>query len=236
MSAIDVAKNILCCFAGIYKRSACSPHYFENALERITHLVEQQKPVQFVKFWGKGERDLPGTPELEGIGFLGKLFKRVEAQWKPAENIPGYNINVVFADNHIINNGFSDGMETYFQHTIQAMKTEGLQIKASFLSDYYQPPKPDELLELARQQTIDPDLFNLITTRAMKHNTRLPSHRDSAMIYHYLATQEAPLVARAHTDAVFLTYNGYDSLPIMPDMPMIFLNSYKGKTHKPWFI
>jgi hypothetical protein len=236
MNATEIATKILGCFAGIYKRSGCAVTLYDEAVARASKCIASGQPVEFVKYWGKGERALPSAPENEGIIFLGNLFKRVEATWSPQNNLPPYRIQIIAADNHILNNGFGQGMDDYFGATIKAMQSNGLHVELNWLSRYYKPPHADELLNLARQQPIGDDLLEIITTRAMKHNTRLSSYTDSAQIYNFLALQERKIVSQANPNSIFLTYNGYDSLPLMPEMPTIFINSFKGKTHKPWFV
>lgn len=57
-----------------------------------------------------------------------------------------------------------------------------------------------------------------------------------AKLYYEQCQREAPVVAAAHANSIWLTFNDPELDVLLPDLPKIYLYSYKpGRSRRPWF-
>lgn len=206
------------------------PEKPEKIIENILLSIKAQKPIKFVMYWGKGEKDLAGDAEINAIQFLNEMSAAISINY-----LPGVNITLIFTDTHAELNGYTkDKIKKYFDSVIKLVKKYN--IVTLYLSDL---AKYDEnmLSQKVKNLEINSKLLDILKNSSKKHYKKISDHDFGAKLYFLQNQIEKKEVEKKFADSIFLTYNGSDLDGILPaKLPIFYMFSTgKGTSIKPWF-
>jgi hypothetical protein len=223
------AENILQSFnTWAFKRE--QPSDPKLMLAFVLRALERQEPIRFVLYWGKGPRHALADPDLQCLGYLAALARRVRETYPQ-----GATINLLFTDTHAELNGYSpEESELYFTAVEDAAKARGFgcfrlgrlaravgQIAAR---SPYNPFPPEILWRLSRC--------------AEKWYRGDETAERGALKYFEMNMREKRAVEQAFPHAIFITFNSSEYRILFPDrLPIFYMYSLKkGVAVKPWFL
>ena len=199
-------------------------------LKQINNSVADNKSVKFVLYWGKGDRDTVGSPEIEALKILEVIKDRIEKIYAP-----GAEITIIFTDSHAELNGYTSESIIKYYSSVREM-ADNLDMKTIFMSkicDF----NFDELDVQSRDAEIDSKVLEILKSSSSKHFNRSADYDQGARLYYVLNQIEKCEVAKKFSDSIFLTYSGSDLDVILPSLPIFHMYSTeKGNSAKPWFM
>ncbi|MEO8637484.1 MAG: asparagine synthase (glutamine-hydrolyzing) [Candidatus Taylorbacteria bacterium] len=205
------------------------PKTLAKLLETILLAVRSKKPIQFVMYWGKGERDKVGEKEKKAISYLEKMLKGIQEKYPT-----GSKITFILTDTHAELNGYTKlQIDQYFDSVIQLAKQVGFAtVRLSTLASFDEK----DLMKKKDGIKINNDLLGILIESSEKHCKRYDP--DTGAKLYYLQNQiEKKEIEKNFSDTIFLTYNGNEFDEILPNgLPIFYMHSLdRGTSIKPWF-
>lgn len=201
-------------------------------LKRLAAMaIENETPLAFVLFWGRGPRVDVAAPERQCLDFLASLARRVRSM-----HAPGAELTLICTDTHAELNGHSRlSTRRYFAQVERAAGEHGF--RTCFLSDLV--AWAEERIDAARAlERPAPELLRDLTASAGKWYGGGRPPEEGARLYYRANMIEKQAVEAAFPDAIFVTFNGSNLRPLFPDrMPIFYMYSVRrGVAVKPWFM
>lgn len=197
--------------------------------EVILRAVRSKKPIQFVMYWGKGEREFAGEKEQSAILYLQEMAEAIREKYAT-----GVNITFVLTDTHAELNGHTKShIENYFDSVRKLAQEAGF--KTSYLSELASFDE-QRLIEKKNIVEINKELEKHLVQSSTRHCKRYDAETGAKL--YYLQNQiEKVEIEKSFADNIFLTYNGSEFDDILPiGLPTFYMYSLeKGKSVKPWF-
>ncbi|MCZ6766561.1 MAG: class I adenylate-forming enzyme family protein [bacterium] len=218
-----------------YKRS--KPSDAERIIEILQSAYLKGAPVRFLTYWGCGKRDSIMDIDKTTIDRLAEYLRDADLveQARPT-------LTMMLNDMHSTINGIPRAQfETYYAEIAEYAHSAGF--LTVFQSAAWRNAKLDvgAVIEEARSRAFDerwaafPDREKLLV-QAGKH-FRGDCNESGARSYALACLTERGTFAKQFPEHIFLTYNGPSMNACLPDLPTLYLYSYKkGKTEKPWFL
>lgn len=224
----ELARNILVSFnTRKFKRE--KPKSEIKILETISRAIQSKQPIQFVMYWGKGERTSVGDKERDAILYLEQMLNAIREKY-----LLGTDVTFILTDTHAELNGHTKSqIKDYFDSVRALSKKVG--IKTINLSEFTDFNERD-LMEKKNGVMINEKLENVLIDSARKHCKRYDAETGARL--YYLQNQiEKVKVENNFPNAIFLTYNGSEFNDILPvGLPVFYMCSLaRGKSIKPWF-
>ena len=206
------------------------------AEKRVAKLIAQEKPLEFVLFWGGGAKPKPNGADE-------KLLETVEGlnQAVQFEHDAGAHTTIIIADLHTRYNGYENAEEYFAGIETQATAVGIDTVRLSSLYDQWgiklphanDPISPDA--EKTWKLWVDEnqsDRRDALIGQAARYNISGGSAEAAAFNYTLMRHTENPHLAATFSDAVLLVPGnknvGVITLP--EDMPHLYL-----RNQPPWF-
>lgn len=205
------------------------PHTKEALLGAIEYFVGLGKPIEFVMYWGKGDRDSIAGPEKEAIGLLLEMKNEIQSAYKK-----GAHITFIFTDTHAQLNGYAlQGISSYYESLADCAGQSGITLeKMSSITPFYEKLLEEQVATVE----LSSDFAAILAAASEKHYKN--SHSEFGAKMYYLQNQlERIAIEDKYPKSIFLTYNNSDWNPILPNkLPIFYMHSLrKGIGIKPWF-
>jgi hypothetical protein len=235
----NLARKLIATFDRYEYRKAQSPD-IDEIREQVDRAIRHGSPVQFVGFWGVGTRTALADPDIQALGRLGHLLKRLN---EVVEGVPT-NVSMMLwlADVHGRGNGISDiGMDQYFKevtalaasYKIETQRLSEIWLRAEIPADaadiLQRAPKVQDMWE---RFPLQEDLIRQANTRCQcPENPELCAFR-----YYCTRLAENPALARMFEGCIQFTYSRPTHIDLLPKLPTLFWHSTKaGRSAMPWF-
>lgn len=202
------------------------PNTEEKLFNNILNQITNKKPIRFIMYWGKGEKNIANESDILALEYLKELFKPIKE---------GIKIIFIFTDTHAELNGYSKNeIKKYYDSVDTLIKK--YDIDSLYLSKLVEYNEKD-LLDKVDDLEIDSDLLEILENSSRKHNKRLSDHNLSAKLYYLQNQIEKKTLEENFSNSIFLTYNGSSMDSIFPTkLPIFYMYSIKrGTSTKPWF-
>jgi len=212
-------------------------HNSNNVFEkRFSKLILEEKPLQFVSFWGVGGKQIPDKEDVRLLAELASIGQAVYSRYPR-----GAEIALIVADSHGQFNGY-DGFEKYLSGVWHMAEERGINPIA--LSELYES---SDLSLPNPQEDIDPSLesyqqiwnvprysrqIEQLIESASRHSRAGVEPEVAAFHYVQMRHQEKKMLSQFFPDAAILV-NGSKSLGKLTlplDMPHMYL-----KVPPAWF-
>ncbi len=230
--ASDVLKKLT---SWKHKRSA--PSDAESIRGRIQTALIRGEPVRFLTYWGCGNRE--SISEIDRIA-IERLVEYMSGM-SLVQQARG-ELTIMLNDVHSrINTIPADRFEQYYGEIGEFSRSLGL--KTIYQTEAWKSAglDLDQILQEARTSTFD-DEWNALPIRDQLLSQSARHFQGECSVtgarqYALACRREAPAFAELFPDDVFITYNGPVFDLCLPDLPKLYIYSYKkGKTEKPWFL
>lgn len=209
----------------------------DEILPQVQKSVELAHPIRFVKYWGAGSRKKMTEVDRLALNRLREFLDRIETKFDF-----GASLTLIFTEAHALINGKDiNNCREYFgsiaDHAsrLKFQCLSGNEIwKSAGLS-------VQELRIKANSEAFHEEWHRLsireeLIAQAAKHAFSEESEA-IARLYYCANLHERALIAERFRDAIFLTYNRKSQEILLPNLPKIYLHSYKAKiSEKPWFV
>lgn len=225
----SLTENIISSF-DTWKFKREQPFNYEKLKEVIQTAVDNSKPIKFVTYWGKGNKNEAGEPEKQALAFLQEFFDRIRTLYSP-----GIELLILLTDTHAELNGHSkDNAKMYFDSVRDLAQAQGF--KTTYLSELVEYNK-DQLIPLVESVNMGKELFEILLNSAEKHYTTSNDYSAAANLYYLQNQLEKEKIAEKYPDYIFLTFNGSELNDLFPKtLPIFYMYSTKkGTSVKPWF-
>ena len=206
------------------------PDDLEALTKTVSDALEDNRPVPFILYWGKGRRDDVEAPERQCLDYLDKLSDRI------SEIYPvGAEITLILTDTHAALNGYSeDSISRYFSAVTAESRRYGIAtvLLSQIVQDYPSEPMLDAVAQISTDQ------FAELVRSAEKWYRGSGSPEQGAMAYYRANMVEKAAVQQCCPSAIFVTFNGSSHRFLLPSgLPVFYMYSIrKGVAVKPWFI
>ncbi len=188
------------------------------------------EPIPFVLYWGRGPRSALAEPEIQCFEYLAAMAKRIESVYPP-----GAGFALVCTDSHAELNGYdAASTDSYFEAVSAEAEARGFATHR--LGELVKSAR--DHLDLAQADATPPThVLDALIASAEKHYRGGGTAEHGAVRYFRSNMIEKQAVERAFPEAIFITFNGSDMRPLLPDgMPIFFMYSLRrGVGVKPWF-
>lgn len=203
----------------------------EAALQKIVNeSAVVNKPIQFVLYWGKGERDGISKPEIDAFSMLKSISDRIETVYKP-----GAEFTLIFTDTHARLNGYSINETEQYYQTVKDL-ADKQSIKSIFMSKIADFDL-DNLIFQSKEVQVDDEVLAVLGESSGKHYKRSSDHLLGAKLYYIQNQIEKVEVEKRFSNHIFITYSGSVLNDIFPKLPIFYMYSTeKGNSQKPWFM
>jgi acyl-CoA synthetase (AMP-forming)/AMP-acid ligase II len=218
-----------------YKRA--QPSDVQQIREIIQTALTRGNPIPFVSYWGCGSRD--HVADLDRMA-LDRLSEYVDGARRLPQAAP--TTTLVFTDTHARNNRIPhDRMHRYFEGVRK--HADGLGMKTVLMSELWADAglTPERIADTARQPDFEADwaahpLRDRLIAQAGKHVEQGGDPAIAAMRYYATCSHESRALGERFAGGIFATYNHPDFDCVSPQLPKVYLSSYKeGTSVKPWF-
>ncbi len=206
------------------------PLNYEKMKEVVQSAVDNYKPIKFVTYWGKGNKNNAGEPEKQTFNFLQEFFDRIRTV-----HLPGTELLILLTDTHAKLNGHSkESTKIYFDSVSNLAKSH--EFKTTYLSELVTYDN-DRLMPLVKSVDIEKGLFEILLNSAHKHYTSSNDYSVAAKLYYLQNQLERQKIDEKYQGCIFLTFNGSELNEIFPKtLPISYMYSTKkGTSVKPWF-
>jgi hypothetical protein len=200
-------------------------------LRMISELIALGEPVSFVLYWGKGPRHRLGEPDIECLGYLGALARRVQEAYKP-----GAVFKLIFTDTHAELNGHAPhNVREYFAEVGAHAGARGFE--TCFLSELTRSAAA-VVNFAADDETVPEETLQRLSASARKWYRGDGTAGQGALKYYQMNMVEKRAVELAFPRSIFVTFNGSDLRSLFPDrLPIFYMYSLRrGFSVKPWFL
>jgi len=207
-----------------YKRAQPSDIGALRAL--ITRSALWGEDLSFVAYWGCGQRGQTNEIDRMAMDRMCEYVSR--ASCPPATT----RLTLVLTDLHAqINAKPADRISNYYAAVIRDARER--RIETVLLSELW--GSIDLVLDDLEPARDDHPLIEKAAARASKHAEN-GEPRLGARRYIAACTWDSKAMLARFPKSIFLTYNGPDDAGFLPDMPTLYIYSYKKKiSEKPWF-
>lgn len=199
-------------------------------LATVAAAVDDQRPIPFILYWGKGPRADIASPDLTCLDLLAAMGDRIALA-----HPPGASFELCLTDTHARLNGHPEPtIATYFDAVTEAARKRRMgSVRLS------------RLVELAGPSAIaspcdesDDALLAALEPAAAKWYRGAREASEAARIYLAMNRVESRAVALHRPDAVFITFNGRRFRKLFPaTLPVFYMYSLRrGMSVKPWFL
>lgn len=197
----------------------------------VSRAVEQDEPLSFVTYWGKGPRDTIAEPDLQCMQYLQQMMNRVSLVHRP-----GTELHLVLTDSHARLNGHKPrSINKYFKSIAAAATENGFSSwRLQALTDSMRPA----LKMISGEEIEHPrELLVELEKSAAKWYRGTQSVDEGAKRYFEMNMVERRVMERIFPNSIFVTFNSSDLRPLFPDrLPVFYMYSIKkGVGVKPWF-
>lgn len=203
----------------------------EAFLNIISNCINEDKPIKFALYWGKGDRNIAGVNEKAAFKYLSDFFNTLKKEYPK-----GSEVSIIFTDTHAKLNGYSNQTINEYYSSISKM-TEADNFKTVLLSDLI-GSSPDKPLITESEYKISDALFKKLKIACQKHDKSGRNIEEGAKLYFQQTQIENKIITQKYHDNIFLTYNSSDYNEVLPtSLPIFYMNSIrKGIKIKPWFM
>lgn len=197
----------------------------------ISRAVDNDEPLSFVTYWGKGPRDSIAEPDLQCMQYLQQMMNRIGAV-----HAPGTELHLVLTDSHARLNGHKPrSINKYFKAVGAAAAENGFSSwRLQALTDSMRPA----LKMISGEDIQHPrELLVELEKSAAKWYRGSQSIDEGAKRYFDMNMVERRVMERIFPNSIFITFNSSDLRPLFPDrLPVFYMYSIKkGVGVKPWF-
>ncbi len=228
-SAVDLADTVLKSFnTWAFKRE--QPSDMDCLLRAIRKALQENGPIEFVLYWGKGRRTALDEPDTACLGYLASMVERIRQVYAP-----GASIRLIFTDTHATLNGHApEAMNAYFDAVEDAALKHGF--LTARLNHVVETARRTQDLE-AGEVPSEAVLRNLVACAAKWYRGE-SSTEEGALEYFRMNMVEKRAVETVYPDAIFVTFNGGEFRDLFPArMPIFYMYSLRrGFGVKPWFM
>jgi asparagine synthase (glutamine-hydrolysing) len=202
----------------------------EKIMENILQNIRTKKPITFVMYWGRGEKDVAGSEEIEAIKYLDEMLSKIRQKY-----LPGVEITFIFTDTHAKLNGYSESENDKYFDSVKKLAKK-FEIKFLYLGELAKYNE-DDLVSKIDTTEINPELFETLKNSSQKHCKKMKDHTVSVKLYFLQNQIEKKEIEKKFASSIFLTYNGSNLNDILPTgLPIFYMYSIeKGTSIKPWF-
>jgi len=196
----------------------------------VDEAVADNKPIPFVLYWGKGEKNKIDKPEIDALNMLKSISDRIGTVYKS-----GAEFTLILTDTHAQLNGFSDGeTKQYYQSVKDLADKQGMKcIFMSKIADF----DLDSLVSQSKEVQVNNEVLAILEESSEKHYKRSSDHLLGAKLYYLQNQIERAEVAKQFPNHIFITYSGSVLNDIFPKLPIFYMYSTeKGTSVKPWFV
>ena len=206
------------------------PDNLEELIKTTAHAVDQGRPVPFVLYWGKGQRDNVDVPEMQCLDYLTKLTNKIAEVYPP-----GAAITLILTDTHAELNGYSQHSISQYFASVER-EADRREITTVLLSSITRAV-PEPSTPCAAEPISSEHLSELIRS-AEKWYRGGGSPEHGAISYYCANMVERDAVEQMYPTAIFITFNGRSHRFLLPGaLPVFYMYSIrKGVAVKPWFI
>ncbi|HLD21645.1 MAG TPA: asparagine synthase C-terminal domain-containing protein, partial [Patescibacteria group bacterium] len=225
-----LAKTILDTFnTRKYKRE--QPNTEEKINELILKQIIENKPISFVMYWGKGDRNSISDIENIALQYVNDMLKPIQQIYNP-----GIQLILVFTDTHAELNGYSTvAIQEYF-NSVRTLVAKYNFIEIILMSELV-PYEEETLLQVAHK-IADTDIPDVFYSSSEKHFQKNNDIQLGAKLYYLQNQLEKNSIEQHFADCIFMTYNSSTWDSIHPArLPIFYMYSLKrGTSIKPWFV
>lgn len=199
------------------------PQNAQSLLAAINKAMDNDQPIPFVLYWGKGEKNLPDTREEKALDQLKKISEHIRTIYPK-----GAHFTLIFTDTHAEHNGYSlDEIESYYKYIEKLCQPHRF--------DFIYMSKVCPLQPVNAKGHIPKSVLRILTDSSQKHYKK-SDYQKGAREYFQINQTEKQKIAECFADCIFLTYSGSDLNILFPDLPIFYAYSTcKGCSEKPWF-
>ncbi len=210
------------------------------ALQQIIHKSAiNGQPINLLTYWGCGKRDSIADVDKAALLKLKEMLENASL----LEEVP-CRLTIMLNDMHsTVNCVPIEHYQCYYGQIAEYARSLGFNVV--YQSEIWQACELDIDKVLASVNdtpfidiwnTLDAEMCNKLIDQAHKHFRAEPKEQGAR---NYLAAclVEAEAFANYYQDTIFISYNGPDFDICLPNMPKLYIFSYKkGSTEKPWFL
>lgn len=206
------------------------PNTPEKVMESILKNIRAKTSINFVMYWGKGEKDILGDEETEAIKYLDEMLNQIKVLY-----LSGVKTTFIFTDTHTELNGYSKNEIQKYYNSVEKL-AKSYNIESLYLSELAKYNE-ENLSQQIDNIKIDPELFSTLKDSSEKHCKKLKDHALGAKLYFLQNQIEKKEIENKFAGSIFLTYNGSNLNEILPtELPIFYMYSMrKGTSVKPWF-
>ncbi|MEM7417563.1 MAG: class I adenylate-forming enzyme family protein [Gemmatimonadota bacterium] len=204
--------------------------------ERVQSAYLEGRPVQFLTYWGCGKRRDVAEVDTAALD-------RLQSFLADASLVQGSPMHLVLMLNsmHSTVNEFPEDHYRAYYSAIQ-VEAERRGFEVVWQDDVWNELGLDvqQVIDRATSRDFDDEweafeIREQLVRQAEKH-FQGGGAEAGARRYALTCLVEGPAFAKHYPDSIFLTYNGPDMDACLPDLPKLYLYSFKkGVTVKPWF-
>lgn len=225
-----LAKTILDTFnTWKYKRE--QPNTEEKINQLILKQITENKPISFVMYWGKGDRNSISDIEDAALQYVSDMLKPIQQIYKQY-----IQLTLVLTDTHAELNGYSTvTIQGYFD-SVRTLVAEYDFIETILMSELV--PYQEEILLQVAGKIADADIPNVFYSSSEKHFQKYSDVQLGAKLYYLQNQIEKSAIEKHFSDCIFMTYNSSKWDGIHPiGLPIFHMYSLKkGTSVKPWFV
>lgn len=204
-------------------------------IERLQSLaqtaIDDDRPLSFVLYWGRGPRESIAPPDRQCLDYLSQLARRVAGL-----HSPGAALTIIFTDTHAALNGYSEiSTRRYYAEIEHEAAQRGF--KSCFLGDLVNWAEAH--IDAGRaEEAPSAEFLSQLIASAAKWFRGEGECEDGALRYYKTNMIEKQAVEAAFKESVFITFSGSEHRSLLPDgMPIFFMYSIRrGVGVKPWFM
>jgi L-tyrosine isonitrile synthase len=218
-----------------YKRA--QPSDAQQIREIIQTALTRGTPIPFLSYWGCGVRDR--IADLDRMA-LDRLSEYVDGARRLPQAAP--TTTIIFTDTHARNNRIpGDRMHGYFEGV--RSYADALGMKTVLMSELWADAglTAERIAHTAGRPDFEAEwsahpLRDRLIAQAGKHVEQGADPAVAAMHYYATCSHESRALAERFAGGIFATYNHPDFDCVSPQLPKVYLSSYKdGTSVKPWF-
>jgi hypothetical protein len=225
----DAATKVVAAFnTWAFKRE--QPSDIAHLTETVRLLVELQQPVEFVLYWGKGQRGGLGSPDVECLDYLAAFAERIRAVYQP-----GARIRLICTDTHARLNGHArSSTMSYFLAVGEAASARGF--SWCLLGDVVRGQSRS--IPAERPTARPASTISQLERSAARWYRGDGNPLQGAIAYYDMNMAEKQAVELEFPHAIFITFSSREMRDLFPDrLPVFYMYSVrKGVGVKPWFI
>jgi hypothetical protein len=209
--------------------------------DRIQTLIQRAlldgRPLDFLSFWGCGQRDRIADVDRSALERLNAFVQRAAT---PSEARP--RLTLLITDMHARINGMPKARyERYISWIEGHARSLGMNVVRS--SAYWKEAglSLPELIDASGQESFRArwgrlSIKNELVAQARKHAEGTVDYDAAARLYYAACIAECRTYERVFPSHIFLTYNDPKFDELLPPLPKIYLYSLRaGESAKPWF-